>query len=139
MAVRVLIADDSSSARALLRFHMELFGYKVVGEAANGAEAVALFKSLRPDVVTLDVFMPADGGVDTLTALRLMKKEDPTVPIIVVSAVPFDRTRETFLEAGAFDYVVKPFNKFYLNETRRKLERAFPRMRQWLRARTRRV
>lgn len=68
-----------------------------------------------------------------------MKKEDPTVPILVVSAVPFDRTRETFLEAGAFDYVVKPFNKFYLDETRRKLERAFPRLRQGLRARTRRV
>jgi len=137
MLVRVLIADDSISIRALPA--VSYGGYKVVGEAANGAEAVALFKSLRPDVVTLDVVMPNDGGVDALTALHLIKKEDPTVPILVVSAVPFDRTRETFMEEGAFDYLVKPFNKFYLDETRRRLERAFPELRQGLRTRTRRV
>jgi len=139
MAVRVLIVDDSISIRELLRFHMERFGYTVVGEATNGAQAVALFKGLSPDLVTLDVVMPNEGGIDALAAFRLIKKEDPTVPILVVSAVPFDRTRETFMEEGAFDYLIKPFNKFYLDETRRKLERAFPGLRQGLRARTRRI
>lgn len=83
--------------------------------------------------------MPNDGQVGALTALHLIKKEDPTVSILLVSAVPFNRTRETFMEEGAFDHLVKPFNKFYLDETRRRLERAFPELRQGLRARTRRV
>jgi two-component system chemotaxis response regulator CheY len=125
MALRVLIADDSSSARDLIRFHMQRFGYEVVAEAENGAEAVTLFKTLRPDVVTLDLVMPSVNGIDALAAFRLIKKEDPLVAIVVVSAIPFDKTRHIFIKEGALTYMVKPFNKFYFDELQRKLERKF--------------
>ncbi len=126
MSLRVLIVDDSASARDLIRFHMERFGYKVVGEAENGAEAVALFKTLRPDLVTLDLVMPSVNGIDALAAFRLMRKEHPSVEIVVLSAIPFDKSRETFIREGAFTYMVKPLNKFSFDELRRKLERGIP-------------
>ena len=139
MAVRVLIADDSIAARELIRFHIQRLGYEVIAEAHNAAQAVTLFKALRPDVVTLDVVMPIVNGIDSLTAFRSIRKEAPLVPIIVVSAVPFDKTRDTFIEEGALTYIVKPFTKFYFDEVRRKLERVLPQAKpQGLLGRTRR-
>ena len=126
MAVRVLIADDSIFIRDIIRHHLERFGCQVVAEAENGAQALSLYKTLKPDFVTLDVVMPHVDGIDALTAFRMIKKEDPATPILVVSAVPFEKTRETFLAEGALDYVIKPFNKFYFDQVRRKLERIFP-------------
>ena len=126
MSVRVLIADDSIFIRDIIRHHLEHFGCKIVAEAENGAQAVSLFKTLKPDFVTLDVVMPHVDGIDALSAFRLIKRESPQVPILVVSAVPFEKTREAFMSEGALDYVIKPFNKFYFEQVRRKLERIFP-------------
>jgi len=128
MAIRVLIADDSVSIRELLRWQMERLGYEVVGEAENAGQLVSLFRALRPNVVTLDLVMPNEDEMDALTAFRIIKKEAPWVPILVLSAVPFNKTRELFLEEGAFDYVVKPFGR-NLKDALRKLERAFPDLR----------
>jgi two-component system chemotaxis response regulator CheY len=125
MPIRVLIADDSISIRELLRWQLERLGYEVVGEAENATQVVSLFRSLKPDVVTLDLVMPNEDEMDALTAFRLMKKEAPRVPILVLSAVPFNKTRELFIEEGAFEYVVKPFGR-NLKDALRKLERAFP-------------
>jgi two-component system chemotaxis response regulator CheY len=125
MAIRVLIADDSISIRELLRWQLERLGYEVVGEAENASKAVALFRTLKPDVITLDLVMPNEEEMDALTAFRIIKKEAPRVPILVLSAVPFNKTRELFMEEGAFDYVVKPFGR-NLKDALRKLERAFP-------------
>ena len=81
--IRVVVAEDSLTARALL---VELFAsdpeFKVVGEAGNGEDAVALTKKLRPDLVTMDVRMPR---MDGLEATRCIMVEVPT-PIVVVSA-----------------------------------------------------
>ncbi len=126
MPVRVLIADDSVFIRDIIRHHLEHFGCQILAEAENGAQAVSLFKTLKPDFVTLDVVMPHVDGIDALTAFRLIRKENPNVPILVVSAVPFDKTREAFLNEGAMDYLIKPFNKFCFEQVRRKLERVFP-------------
>jgi two-component system, chemotaxis family, chemotaxis protein CheY len=128
MAVRVLIADDSISIRELLRWQMERLGYEVVGEAKSASQLVSLFRALRPDVVTLDLVMPDEDEMDALTAFRTIKKEDPRIPILVLSAVPFNKTRDLFLGEGAFDYVVKPFGR-NLRDALRKLERAFPDLR----------
>lgn len=126
MELRVLIADDSIFIRDIIRHHLERFGYKVVAEAENGSQALTLFKTLRPDLVTLDVIMPQVDGIDALNAFRQIKKEDPKVPILIVSAVPFDKTRDTFMSEGALDYLVKPFNKRCFDEVKRKLEAIRP-------------
>jgi DNA-binding response OmpR family regulator len=70
--------------------------------------------------------MPEREGIDGLTAFRSMRKEAPETAIAVVSAVPFEKTRDTFLNEGATAYVIKPFNQFSLEPVRQKLHRAFP-------------
>lgn len=125
MALRVLIVDDSSSSRELIRLHMERCGYEIVAEAESAAEAVSLFKTLRPDVVTLDLVMPSAHGIDALGAFRLIKKADPQVAIVVISSLPSDQSRDIFIKEGAFAYMLKPFNKVSSDELQRKLERKF--------------
>ena len=126
MGLRVLVADDSLFIRDIIRHHLERLGFQVVAEAANGAQALALFKTLRPDFVTLDIIMPQVDGIDALAAFRMIKSEDPAVPILIVSAVPFDKTRDAFMNEGALDYVVKPFNKSSFEAIRQKLGVIYP-------------
>ncbi len=126
MAVTVLIVDDSPFARKMIRHHLELQGCRVIGEAENGAQAVRMFKELRPDLVSLDVMMPTVEGVDSLGAFRAMRGANPHAAILVVSAVPFEKTRDTFLGEGALGYIVKPFNKYSLDQVRMRLSRVFP-------------
>ncbi len=126
MGLRVLVADDSVFIRDIIRHHLERLGFRVVAEAANGAQALALFKTLKPDFVTLDIIMPQVDGIDALAAFRGIRSENPEVPILIVSAVPFDKTRDTFMNEGALDYVVKPFNKSSFEAIRRKLGVIYP-------------
>jgi CheY-like chemotaxis protein len=74
----------------------------------------------------LDVMMPERGGVSSLDAFRTMKRETPDVVVVVVSAVPFVKTRDTFLNEGATAYVVKPLSQFSFEPVRQKLQRLFP-------------
>ncbi len=126
MAVKLLIVDDSPFARKIIRHHLEEYGCTAVGEADNGAQAVNLFRQLHPDLVTLDVMMPVIDGIDSLEAFRIMRREDPRVAILVVSAIPFQKTRDTFIEEGALGYITKPFNKFSFDQVRMRLARIFP-------------
>jgi two-component system chemotaxis response regulator CheY len=126
--LRVLVADDSIFMRDIIRHHLERLGFQVVAEAANGAQALTLFRTLKPDLVTLDVIMPQVDGIDAMAAFRMIKSEAPGVPILIVSAVRFEKTRESFMNEGALDYLVKPFNKNSFDEVRRKLEGIFPRV-----------
>lgn len=130
MAVRLLIVDDSPFARKVIRHHLESSGCTVVGEAENGAQAVRMFKELQPDLVTLDVMMPIIEGVDSLAAFREMRKENPQVAVLVVSAIPFEKTRDTFIEEGALGYVIKPFTKYSFDQIRMRLSRVFPEVHQ---------
>jgi two-component system chemotaxis response regulator CheY len=126
VSVRVMIVDDSPFARKLIRHHLERYGCRVVGEAENGVQAIAMFKKLKPDLVTLDLMMPAVQGVDSLSAFRAMRAENPRAAILVVSAIPFDKTRDTFMAEGAVGYIVKPFTKYSLDQVRMRLARVFP-------------
>lgn len=126
MPVRVLVADDSIFIRDLIRRHFERIGCEVVGEAENASQALSLFRALRPDLVTLDIVMAEADGIDTLGAFRAIREEAPAVPIVVMSAVPFDESRATFMNAGALDYLVKPFTNAALEQLRRKLAGIFP-------------
>ena len=128
MPVSVLIVDDSPFARKLIRHHLEGYGCHVAGEAENGLQAIAMFRELHPDLVTLDVMMPAVDGIDSLAAFRTMRSDNPRAAILVVSAIPFDKTRDTFLAEGAVGYIVKPFNKYSLDQVRMRLGRIFPQL-----------
>jgi two-component system, chemotaxis family, chemotaxis protein CheY len=125
MAISALIIDDSPFARKIIRHHLVKFGCKVVGEAESAAQGLRLFRELKPDLVTLDVMMPELDGIESLTAFRIMRKEDPETRIVVVSVLPFEKTRETFLREGALAFVVKPFNQFSFEPVRQKLKRIF--------------
>jgi len=126
VTVRALIIDDSPFARKIIRHHLTKLGFHVEGEAETAAQGLRLFRDLKPKLVTLDVMMPEREGIDSLAAFRTMKKEAPETAIVVVSAVPFEKTRDTFLNEGATAYVIKPFNQFSFEPVRQKLHRAFP-------------
>ena len=126
MSVTALIVDDSPFARKVIRHHLLKLGFKVVGEAETAAQGLKLFRESKPDLVTLDVLMPEREGISSLDAFRTMKREFPDTAVVVVSAVPFEKTRETFLNEGALAYVIKPFSQFSFEPVRQKLQRIFP-------------
>src|SRR5680860_144401 len=107
-ATRVVVADDSRLMRRVLSGTLTDAGFDVVGEAANGDEALALCERLRPDAMTLDLNMPGKDGMAVLRALR--NEEAPATPVVVVSAFsPAHGARAVdALAEGAFDLVAKP-------------------------------
>jgi two-component system chemotaxis response regulator CheY len=125
--VKALIVDDSPFARRVIRHHLTSFGCKIIGEAENAAKALELFNEFKPDLVTLDVMMPEVGGYDSARLFREMRLLNEGLAVVVVSAVPFGKIRDSFLEEGALAYVIKPFNKFSFEPVRQKLVRMFHR------------
>jgi two-component system chemotaxis response regulator CheY len=130
MAIRVLIVDDSVSIRDLLRLDLESIGCRVVAEAENASQALDLFRTIKPDVVTLDVLMPRVGNLDSLGFFRILRKEAPSVPVIIVSVVADPEIRGQFIDGGALEYVVKPFNPRTFQKIKLRLMERFPEMRQ---------
>ncbi len=106
MAKRVLIVDDAAFMRMLLKDIITKAGYEVVGEAANGVEAVEKFKELKPDIVTMDITMPEMNGID---AIKKIREFAPDAKIIVCSAMGQQAMVIEAIQAGAKDFIVKPF------------------------------
>lgn len=103
--IRVLLADDTPDIRRLLRVNLELDGrFEVVGEAADGAEAVALARSLYPDAVVLDLAMPV---MDGLQAAPVIRESSPASRILVLSAFDHSRMEARAREQGAHGYLEK--------------------------------
>ena len=125
MTLSALIIDDSPFARKIIRHHLVKLGFHVVGEAETAAEGLRLFRELKPRLVTLDVMMPEREGLSSLIAFRTIRSEAAETAVVVVSAVPFEKTRDTFLNEGATAYVIKPFNQFSFEPVRQKLQRIF--------------
>lgn len=107
MKRRVLIADDAAFMRMMLRDIVNKLGLEVAGEAANGHEAVAKYKELHPDLLTLDITMPLQDGI---SALRDIITEDPAANVIMISALGQHNKVTEALAAGAKDFIIKPFN-----------------------------
>ncbi len=109
--IRVLIADDEPLARDVLRIRLaDEPGVEVVGEAANGAEAVARTESLLPDVLLLDISMPDMTGFEVLRRLQLPE------PPVVVLVTAYDHHAIQAFEANAVDYLLKPFSRARLRQ-----------------------
>jgi two-component system chemotaxis response regulator CheY len=105
----VLIVDDSKFMRKMLSDILAEEGYQIVGEAENGKEATELYRKLKPDVVTLDIIMPEVEGVDAVSALKAMTKATPEANVVMVSAVGQEKVVEECIQAGAKDFIIKPF------------------------------
>ena len=103
---RILIADDASFMRQMIREIIEPEGHEVVGEATNGIEAVDLFNELSPDLVTMDIVMPKRSGID---AVKAILAEHPTACVVMCSALGQETLVMEALQAGARDFIVKPF------------------------------
>ena len=105
MSGRILIVDDAPFMRAWLRGILESGGFEVVGEVEDGEKAVTAFAELRPDVMTMDLVMPRQSGVD---AVREIMRIDPDARIVMCSAQGLEILVMEALQAGACEYFVKP-------------------------------
>lgn len=92
--------------RTLLCDILQRGGLEVVGEAANGLEAVVKYKALRPDIVTMDIVMPEMGGLD---AVREIRAHDPRARIVMCSAMEESGLVAEALDLGAAGFIIKPF------------------------------
>jgi two-component system chemotaxis response regulator CheY len=106
MPKRVLIVDDAVFMRNMIRDIFTSGGFQVVGEAANGLEAVEKFRELRPDLTTMDIVMPFKSGIE---ATREIGKIDPRAVVVMCSALGQEALVMEAIEAGASDFIVKPF------------------------------
>jgi len=106
MGKTVLICDDALFMRTMLGNILKQAGFEVVGEAENGVEAVDRYRELRPDLVTMDIVMPDKGGID---AVRDIVQGDPDAKILMCSAMGQQGLVVEAIQAGAKDFVVKPF------------------------------
>ena len=106
MANRILICDDAIFMRTMISDILSGAGYEVVGEAESGVQAIARYKELRPDLVTMDIVMPDMGGIE---AVREIVKGDPDAKILMCSAMGQQALVVEAIQAGAKDFVVKPF------------------------------
>jgi two-component system chemotaxis response regulator CheY len=114
MSKRLLIVDDALIIREMIKNAATDVGWEVVGEGSDGAQAVALYEQLRPDVMTLDLVMPKFDG---MYALRNILSKHPDAKIVVVSALEQRTVLTESFKLGAADFVVKPFQKQALLDT----------------------
>jgi two-component system chemotaxis response regulator CheY len=106
---KIMIVDDSKFMRKMLADILTEEGHQIVGEAENGREAMELYDMLKPDLVTLDIIMPEVEEVDALSALREIIGKNPEAMVIMVSAMGQEEVVAECMDAGAKDFVVKPF------------------------------
>ena len=111
-AKRVLIVDDALIIRKRIKEIAEAAGWLVAGEAKDGEEAVSLYRQEKPDLVTLDIVMPKLDGV---SALQQMIRDDPQARVVMISAVNQKAKLAECIQAGAIDFIVKPFEKASLH------------------------
>jgi len=106
---RVLVVDDALFMRKMLSDILKKEGFEVVGESDNGKDAVDKYKELKPDLVTMDIVMPKMEEIDGIAAVREIVKLDPQAKIIMVSAMGQHALVVEAIQAGAKDFIVKPF------------------------------
>lgn len=118
MAKRVLIVDDAAFMRMMIKDILSKNGYEVAGEAENGLKAVEKYKELTPDLVLMDITMPEMNGID---AVKNIKALDPGAKIVMCSAMGQQAMVIESIQAGARDFIVKPFQADRVLEAVRKV------------------
>ncbi len=103
---KILVVDDAKVVRMVVSQILKRNGYQVIGEAANGREALEKYKALKPDAVTMDITMPE---VDGIQGLKDIIAYDSQAKVIMISALDQRDALAEVIRHGAIDYVVKPF------------------------------
>ncbi len=111
--ISVLIVDDSKFMRMAIKKILLQEGLEVIGEAEEDSEAVTKYKELKPDLVTMDIIMPIESGLE---AVKSICEYDPQARIIMVSAMGQESVVEESLKLGAKGFVIKPIKKENLME-----------------------
>ncbi len=106
MSHTVLVCDDAIFMRTMIADILQQSGFEVIGEAETGVQAIEKYQQLQPDLVTMDIVMPDMGGID---AVREITKLDPNARILMCSAMGQQALVVEAIQAGAKDFVVKPF------------------------------
>lgn len=107
MARSVLIVDDVAFARRVIKDILTAAKYNVIAEASNGNEAVTMYNKYKPDFITMDIVMPEKGGIE---AARQILDGDKNAKIIMISAMGHEQLLMEAINAGARDYILKPFS-----------------------------
>lgn len=108
MALRVMVVDDALFMRNMLKDIFLRAGHDVIAEAENGEIALDLYRELKPDLVTMDIVMPKKSGIE---ALQEIMASDANACVVMVSALGQDSLVLEAVEAGAKDFIVKPFKE----------------------------
>lgn len=116
---KVLIVDDSSIMRRILKKILVKNGFKVVGEAKDGATGVRLFSELLPDVVTMDLVMDEMDGIEALSRILDM---NPDANVIIVSSMGQEPVVRDAILKGAKAFILKPFTEKQIVDAFAKIE-----------------
>jgi two-component system chemotaxis response regulator CheY len=116
MSRTILVVDDAAFMRMMIRDILAEEGY-TIHEAVNGRDALEKYEEVSPDLVTMDITMPEMSGLD---ALRRIRSDDPHARVLMVSAMGQQQMIVEALEAGAMDFLVKPFQPTKVLETVKK-------------------
>lgn len=106
MSIKVLVVDDAAFMRNMIKDIFSADEFEVVGEGGNGIEAVEKYMELKPDIVTMDIVMPLKSGIE---AVKEIMAQDSEAKVIMCSALGQDSLIMEAIEAGAKDFIVKPF------------------------------
>jgi two-component system chemotaxis response regulator CheY len=106
MGNRILVVDDAAFMRMMIKDILVKNGFEVVAEASDGEEALEKYREHRPDLVTMDITMPEMDGI---TSLKKIKEIDPQAKVIMCSAMGQQSMVIDAIQAGAKDFLVKPF------------------------------
>lgn len=118
MGKRILIVDDAAFMRMMIKDILSKNGYEVVGEAENGMKAVEKYKELKPELVLMDITMPEMDGIQ---AVKAIKAADANAKIVMCSAMGQQAMVIESIQAGARDFIVKPFQAERVLEAVRKV------------------
>lgn len=111
---KILIVDDAKFMRQIIANILVKAGHEVVGEGENGKEAVELYSKVKPDLVTMDITMPEMSGVE---AVKVIKRNFPEAKIVMCSAMGQQKMVVEAIEAGAKDFINKPFEESRVLDT----------------------
>ncbi|GGI78163.1 response regulator [Legionella impletisoli] len=107
----IVIVDDALFMRKMLNDILSKLGHTIVGEGATAKEAISLYERSKPDLMTIDVVMPEEDGINTLKAVKTIKSQNQNTFIIIVSAMGQEEIKVELLQAGADDFITKPFQE----------------------------
>ena len=113
MAKKILIVDDASYMREMIKDITTKFGYEVVGEAEDASDAASKYAALKPDLVTMDIVMRNKSGID---GVKEIIKVDPNAKVLMISAMGQQAMVVEAIQAGAKGFVIKPFKPEVLLE-----------------------